>query len=199
MPESIRTFIAIELDEPIRRALENVQAQFARERNARMVRWTTPASIHITLKFLGDVEAARVPDLQRAIVEASQGIAPFTLTLRGVGAFPNPRRPNIVWVGAEGQIDLASTLANNIEMECERLGFAREERPFTPHLTIGRVKRDAAPNDRRAIGEMIERTRVEKIGELRVAQVCIMKSELRPGGSVYTRQSAIELKNDPIS
>jgi 2'-5' RNA ligase len=194
MAESIRSFIAIELDDPIRRALGDVQTKLKAERAAKSVRWIAPESIHITLVFLGDVEAGSLPVLQNAIVEACKRIPPFTLALCGVGAFPNTRRPNIIWVGAEGQVETSAELAKRIAEECVVLGFAREDRPFTPHLTIGRVKRDASQNDRRFIGEMIDRAKIEKLGELQVDHVSLMKSDLRPTGSVYTKLFAQDLK-----
>ena len=196
MAELIRSFIAIELDDNIRRALGEVQEKLQAERAAKMVRWTAPESIHITLKFLGEVDAGKMPALQNAIADACKGIAPFTLALRGVGVFPNTRRTNIVWVGAEGQVEIATELAQKIEDACVILGFAREDRPFTPHLTIGRVKRDASPDDRRFIGEMIERAQIGTLGESHVDHVSLMKSELRPGGSVYTRLMQVGLTDD---
>ena len=195
MAELIRTFIAIELNDAIRHALEDVQAQFKHEQAAHSVRWVAPDSIHITLKFLGDVDADKLSALQNALVDACKDIAPFTLVLCGVGAFPNTRRTNVVWVGAEGQGEIASQFASQIEEACVALGFAREDRPFAPHLTFGRIKRDASSSDRRFIGEMIEHAQVEKLGELRVERVSVMQSELRPAGSVYTRLASIELKN----
>jgi len=198
MGESIRTFIALELDNSLRRALADVQMQLRSARAGRYVEWVVTDNIHITLKFLGDVESGKLPALQSAIAVAGEGTPPFTLTLRGIGAFPNTRRPNIVWVGAEGQIEIAAKLAERIDDACAALGFARETRPFTPHLTIGRVKRDASPNDRKFIGEMITTATVGVLGELRVERVSVMKSELQPTGSVYTRLAEIKLqiKND---
>ncbi len=194
MAEPIRTFIAIELDDALHRALADLQAQLKRERAARYIRWVAPANIHVTLKFLGDVDADRIPALQRAIIDACIDTPPFTLTLSDVGTFPNNRRPNVVWVGASGQVETAARLANKIDDACTTLGFAREDRPFMPHLTLGRVKRDASPNDRQFVGEMITNAKVDALGDLRIERVSVVKSELRPGGSVYTRLYAVELK-----
>lgn len=194
MTELIRTFIAIELTDALRRALANAQAQFQRDRAARAVRWVAPDNIHITLKFLGDVRADQMPDVQRAVADACAGIAPFALTLGGAGAFPNTRRPNVIWIGARGQIENAAQLAQKIDDACAALGFAREERPFAPHLTLGRVQRDASPGERQQIGALIENMRVGDLGELRVDRVSVMKSELKPGGSVYTRLAEIEFQ-----
>jgi len=195
MADQIRTFIAIELDQAHHRALGDLQARFKRERNARGVRWVAPENIHLTLKFLGDVDAATVPALQRAVVDVCAGSAPFTLRIVGASAFPSTQRPNVVWVGLSGEVERAALLAKQIDDACAALGFAREERPFSPHLTLGRVKRDASPSDRRFIGEMIVNARVGDLGELRAERVIVMKSELRPGGSVYTRLAVAELGN----
>ncbi len=194
MAELIRTFLAIELDDAHHRALADLQAQLQRDHAARGVRWVAPENIHLTLKFLGDVDAAQMAALQRAAADACAGTAPFTLRIAGAGAFADTRRPNIVWVGISGEVERAARLAQKIDDVCTALGFAREARPFSPHLTLGRVKRDAPPFDRRSIGEMIVNAQVGALGELRVERVSVMKSELRPGGSVYTRLLGIELK-----
>jgi 2'-5' RNA ligase len=194
MMELIRTFIALELTDPLHRALAEVQQQFKRDRAARAIRWVAPANIHITLKFLGDMRADQMPDLQRALADACVDIALFTLTIGGAGAFPNTRRPNVVWIGARGQIENAARLAQKIDDACAALGFAREARPFAPHLTLGRVNRDASPGERQQIGALIENARVGDLGDLRVERVSVMKSELQPGGSVYTRLAAVKLE-----
>ncbi len=192
----IRTFIAIELEEVQHRALRDVQTRLIRERAARDVRWVAPDNIHLTLKFLGDVESGSLPDLQHAVADACAGTATFTLTLTGAGAFPNTRRPNVIWVGVGGAVERAAELAQKIDEACAAVGFAREERPFSPHLTLGRVKRDARPSDRQFIGEMIVNAQIGNLGELPVERVSVMKSELHPGGSVYTRLAEIQLAND---
>ena len=199
MTEPIRTFIAIELTDALHRALFEAQAQFKRDRAARAVRWVAPDNIHITLKFLGDVDADRMPALRRALADACVGSAPFTLTIGGAGAFPNPRHPNVVWIGARGQIEVAARLAQKIDDACAALGFPREERPFSPHLTLGRVKRDALPSERQLVSAMIEHAQIGDLGELRVERVSVMKSELKPGGSAYTRLSVCQLTCEPMN
>lgn len=191
--EPIRTFIAIELTDALHHALASVQTQFKRDRAARFVRWVAPENIHITLKFLGDVDADQLPAVQRAIADACADTAPFALTLGGAGAFPNTRRPNVVWIGTRGQVEIAARLAQKMDDACAALNFARDERPFAPHLTLGRVKRDASPSERQLIGALIENTPVGDLGALRVERVSVMKSVLKPGGSVYTRMAEIEL------
>ncbi len=193
MAETIRTFIAIELDEATQRALASVQAQLKRERGASAVRWVAPANIHITLKFLGDVVAAQLPAVQAAVTQACAQVTPFTLTLGGLGAFPSAQRANVIWVGAQGQIELAAQLAQRMDEACAALGFAREERPFTAHLTLGRVGREASPRDRQLISAMLAQAKVGEVGVVRVERLSVMQSMLQAGGSAYTRLSAVEL------
>lgn len=194
MAEPIRTFLAIELDDAHHRALANLQAQLQRERAARYVRWVAPENIHLTLKFLGDVESSRLPDLQRAVAKVCASAVPFALKISGAGAFPNTQRPNVIWVGVSGEVERAARSAQEIDEACAALGFAREARPFSPHLTLGRVQRDAAMGDRQKIGAMIVSANVGELGVLRVERIAMMKSELRAGGSLYTRLAALELR-----
>ncbi len=207
MTEKIRTFIAIELEDVHHQALREVLTRFKRElataknagsTTARAVRWVAPENIHLTLKFLGDVDVAVMPALQRAIADACVGIAQFTLSLNGGGAFPSTRRPNVIWVGVEGEVGCAAQLARRIDDACAVLGFAREERPFSPHLTLGRVKRDIKPSDRQFIGEMIVNAAVGELGQLHVERISVMKSELQPGGSAYTRLVEARLAGRPV-
>ncbi len=193
MAEQIRTFIAIELNDAHRRALAEVQAQLKRDPAARNVRWVAPESIHVTLKFLGGVDAGKIPAVERAVAEACSGFSPFTLTMGGLGAFPNAKRPRVLWVGIGGAVETVEQLADKIEAACNALGFAREDRPFSPHLTLGRVKREARPSDWQEIAAMIEHAQADNLGEIQVEMVSVMKSDLRPTGSVYTQLAAIPL------
>ncbi len=202
MADQIRTFIAIELDGAQKRALDDLQSQFKRERAAakfagsstsNAIRWTAGENIHLTLKFLGNVDAEKMPALQSAVTGACADALPFVLKLDGVGAFPNINRPNVVWVGVQGDVEAATKLAQKIDDACAVLGFPREERAFSPHLTLGRVKRDAITRERQSIGEMIANANARELGEFRVERVSVMKSELKPGGSVYSRLAVIEL------
>ncbi len=199
MGDPVRTFIAIELDEATRRAIGDAQAQLKHARGAHDIRWVAPENIHLTLKFLGDVDAEKMPALTRALADACASIAPFTLTFGGVGAFPNTRRPNVIWVGVAGEAETATRLSQKIDDACAGLGFAREARPLSPHLTVGRVKRDARKGrsiERPYLGEMIANAKIGALGKFRVEHVSVMKSELKPGGSVYTRLAVVQLTKD---
>ncbi|HEX7588958.1 MAG TPA: RNA 2',3'-cyclic phosphodiesterase [Anaerolineae bacterium] len=193
MTDTIRSFIAIELEEEHRRALSDLQARFQRDRAASFVRWVAAESIHLTLKFLGDVDATAMPALQRTVADACAGIAPFTLSLNGAGAFPNTRRPNVIWVGMGGQVECTALLAQRLDDACAAMGMARDDRPFSPHLTLGRVKREAKLEERQLVGRLIDLAAVGELGWLNVSRVSMMKSELRRSGSIYTRLAAVEL------
>ncbi len=197
--EQLRLFIAVELDDALRAALKRAQRQLQDEcARAKVavdaVRWVAPQNVHLTLKFLGNAERAQVPFVQNALARAAAHIAPFELAARGVGCFPNARRPNNVWVALEGEIARAALLAQRIETECAAVGFARDERGFTPHLTLGRVKRDASNGQRAALGELIKKFSPETYGNIHARAVFLIASDLQPRGPVYTILSKVEFQ-----
>jgi 2'-5' RNA ligase len=189
----IRAFIAIELDNTVHDELEKIQRRLRAEPISGLVRWVTPDSMHLTLKFLGDMDPARVPHVVAAIQTACVGIAPFEMAVRGAGCFPNYQRPNVIWAGLTGQVQPATLLAQHIEDECARLGFEPDGRPFSPHLTLGRVMREAAPPERRQIGETVRRLDINLKSIIRANEVTLIRSELKPAGSVYTPLGSVKL------
>ncbi len=194
MIEQIRSFIAIEFDNEQKRALADLQSRLKRDHDSNAIRWVVAGNIHLTLKFLGNVAADKQLALQNAVAAACAGTPPFVLKLNGVGAFPNVNRPNVVWVGVEGDVGTAIKLAQKIDQACTALGFPREERALSPHLTLGRVKRDASSRERQQISEMLAKAQARDLGECRIERVSIMKSELKPSGSVYSKLAVIDLK-----
>lgn len=190
----LRLFIAIELDAALRVRLKQIQKQLQDGQSMRNVRWVAPQNIHLTLKFLGNVNQAQVPALLDALDHAVKNIAPLTLEARGLGCFPNAKRPNIIWVGLEGDTVPTALLVRQIENECAAVGFARDERGFTPHLTLGRVKREASLTERAAVGELIQSAPVPALGTIRADAVYLIASDLRPGGPVYTTMARVALK-----
>ncbi len=183
---TLRAFIAIELDEPTLEALAVVQQRLRQQPGAQAVRWVAPGNIHLTLKFLGEIDRALAPKVGALIRACVSGEHPFTLSVAGLGAFPNLQRPNVVWAGLAGAVAAAIRIAQRLEDGCAALGIAREERPFSPHLTLGRVQRDATPDARRQIGDLIRRQPSGEISRLSVDAIHLMRSELRPSGAVYS-------------
>lgn len=183
----LRLFIAIELDDALRAALRHAQTELQNNGAANQtVRWVAPRNIHLTLKFLGNAEASRVATLQAMLARLAAEREPFVLTARGLGCFPNSRQPNNVWVGLTGDLARAALLARQLDDACAALGFARDERGFTPHLTLGRVQRHASKSERAALGELVARRKSETYGEISAQALALIASDLRPTGPVYT-------------
>ena len=186
--DAIRAFIAIELPEQIRQQLSSIEQQLqakAGDSSRRAVRWVPTGNMHLTLKFLGEVSASNVQALARMLQRQAAQHSVFELTIAGLGAFPNQRRPRVIWIGAEAPAEFSS-LQQTIEAETRALGYPAEDRPFSPHLTLGRVSRNATPRDIQRIGEALEKTAVGHLGTVRVENVNLYRSDLRPGGAVYT-------------
>jgi 2'-5' RNA ligase len=190
---TLRCFVAIALPAAVR---ESVAAHFAREgRGIAGVRWTGAPGLHLTLKFLGGVEAGRLPAVFAAVDAAADAHAAFSLQLRGAGAFPSPERPRVVWVGAGAGAAEASALAGTLEGALAPLGFAPEARPFAPHLTVGRVK--APPRDRGALPRLIAAVRDRDWGEFLVPAAQVLRSELFPAGPIYSILHEARLRAAP--
>ncbi len=192
----LRTFIAIELDEPVRLALSTVQDELKPRVPKGSVRWVDPNSIHLTLKFLGDTPKERLPELREALEAACAAMPPLDLVVEGRGCFPNFRRPNVIWVAVRDRGNVLSRLQQAIEAEVAPLGWPTEKRPFRPHLTLGRVNRRVSPQERAAIGAAVEALEIERIATLHVAEISLMRSDLRPTGAVYTRLFQVTLRED---
>lgn len=183
--EILRTFIAVELDETLRMALRGVQKKLERQMPPDGVRWVAPDGIHLTLKFLGDTPRGRVGEVDAALQQACAGFGPFAFSVEGRGCFPNFRRPRVIWVAVRDKGQVLLRLNAAIEREVAPLGWPTEERGFSPHLTLGRVTRDADGRAEAAIGAVVEKSVVELIGVQRVAAISLIQSELRPSGAVY--------------
>ena len=182
----MRTFIAIPLPEACREILEKMQRPM-RSLGAD-VRWTSIASIHLTLKFLGEVDPPVVPELASAL--RSIPAAPLGLSVRGLGAFPDLRNPRVVWCGVQGDIQRLGSLQSELEFACEKLGFEREKRAFYPHLTLGRV------NGKRNLQPLLDYIRIGTELESSFVAECVnvYKSVLMPRGAVYTILESIALR-----
>jgi 2'-5' RNA ligase len=179
--ERIRTFIAVNLTDELRAQAAAIQQELRAA--AASVKWVDPAGMHFTLKFLGGVEAGLMDRVIAGNAAAVDGQAEFDLTLHGAGAFPRPGSARVVWVGVTAGAEQMAELARRIEQAMTPLGFPPEKRPFSAHMTLGRVKAPPGPGLRDAI----ERLREAPVGTMRVTCVAVMKSELTPRGAIYTR------------
>ncbi len=178
----MRLFLAIPIDKQILDALAGVVEKLRGSRGP--VRWVRPEGMHLTLKFLGDTEPDRIEPLVQAITSGTRDIMPFPITVTGAGAYPNLRRPRVLWAGVVENSGTLKRLARNIEEEAEKLGWERESRTFSPHITIGRVKGNM--NIARLTAAMKE-IKDDHWGDQEVGELVLYSSELKPGGAVYER------------
>ena len=192
--KQVRTFIAIELDETINAALADLQEQLKAKVPQGSVRWVKPGGIHLTLKFLGDVPANRIEEIERALTQACAGFPSFSFSVGGLGCFPNPRRPRVVWVGVREESGTLAGLQKAIEDGMEKLGFAPEGRKFHAHLTLGRTQRRASSGDVRRLGQLVTEMEIGELGQMEARAVSLMKSDLKPTGAVYTRLAEARLE-----
>ena len=192
--KQIRTFVAIELDETISAALTDLQEQLKADVPRGSVRWVRPEGIHLTLKFLGDVSVARIEELEQALTQACTPCPVFSFSVGGLGCFPNPRRPRVIWVGVQEGGGTLKRLQEAVEHGMEKLGFAPEGRRFDAHLTVGRTQQRASSGDVRLLGQLVSETEVGRLGQMEVQAVSLIKSDLRPSGAVYTRLAEVRLE-----
>ena len=191
--EQVRSFIAIELPDEVKLGLTQLQAQL-KSGNQPSVKWVDPHGVHLTLKFLGNIPADRIGDITGAMEKAAQGISPFHLEIKDLGVFPNLRRVQVAWVGISGQVDRLCHLQQHIDSNLALLGFAPESRPFTPHLTLARLRDRASSDERQRFGQLIANTRFEAAFTFEVETINLMRSQLTREGAIYSRISSVGLK-----
>lgn len=184
----MRCFFCIELDPPTRQQLAHV-IQRLRDAPAQ-VRWVEPSLLHVTLKFLGEVDASRIPALQAIAQQVAAPCEPFALALNRLGAFPHLERARVIWAGAQQTPAPLANVAVALEEELSALGFAREQKPFTVHVTLGRV-REENPRALRVLGEQVRAVALAPM-TVRVEKIILMESVLRPQGPAYTPLFAVE-------
>lgn len=191
-PEQIRSFIAIELPLEAKEGLARLRKELERGEH-KFVKWVNLGSIHLTLKFLGNIPFKRVTEITEAMEGAAQGISPFHLEISGLGAFPSLGQARVFWVGIGGEMDKLSRLQQNIDSALAALGFAKEERSFVPHLTLARIREGASLPERKSFGELVGSTIFEDKYHIEVEAISLMRSQLTPAGAIYTCLSAIGL------
>ena len=192
MTDKLRAFIAVELPEAVvddlRRAITHIRG--AGIPNLRTVR---PEGIHLTLKFLGDIESSQVEPVSEAMIEASRDVQPFRLHLGETGAFPNFQRPRVLWAGVDGQIESLRRLQQSIEKALEGLGVERERREFNPHLTLARIRGGASEEDGQKVAQTLSETHLDDSLSIPVDSISLIRSTLTPEGAVYDRLSSAPL------
>ncbi|MBW1841591.1 MAG: RNA 2',3'-cyclic phosphodiesterase [Deltaproteobacteria bacterium] len=188
MSNIIRTFIAVEIPEKIISSIARVQKSI--KDYGFKIRWVRPESMHLTLKFLGNIEAADTEKVGRAVFAAAKTYPTLSLQVKGIGIFPGLRRPRVVWVGITGQLETLGRLQETLDKKLEAIGFPKEKRPFKGHLTLGRIKKKIDPN---TFIEALNTCKNFETETFTADRVVLYKSELKASGAVYTELMSARL------
>ena len=188
MPETIRTFIAFALPDKILSALDRVQRDL--KACGLRAKWVRVQGIHLTLKFLGDIEAHQVDPVADKMAAAVRGIDPFLLGAKGIGVFPNIRRPRVLWTGLAGDLKPLADLQRMIDAALSDIGFTREKRTFKGHLTLARFK---GRTDSRQVAHALEAFAGFETPTFTAQQLVLFKSQLEPTGAVYSQLKQVPL------
>jgi len=188
----LRAFIAVELPIEIRQAACAATSKLRKE-IGELVRWVPLENMHLTLKFLGDVAPSNMDMLSQMLRAETELFNCFDLGLNGLGSFPSPKRPRVIYIGIQAPAALES-LYRGIESASRRLGYESEERGFSPHLTLGRVKQNVTATEQQMIRRALEQTKIDSLGTARVDSVQLFKSDWKPTGSVYTQLYSAPLR-----
>lgn len=182
MSEMIRSFIAIELPESLHKELADLQ-KILKKSNAD-VKWVNPENIHITLKFLGNCAPEQIKDIQKLLDDFTKGLIPFPIKVKAIGAFPKLDFPRVIWVGIDEPTGKLKEIAQNLDNAVSKLGFEKENREFTAHLTLGRVR---SPKNKDKLKELIVKTPFASSIDIKADKIVLFKSTLTPAGSTYTK------------
>ena len=190
--ESLRAFISVHMSDEARERL--VQAIDSLSRlGLSGVRWVRPEGMHVTLKFLGNIDPSMVEKVTEAIKLAARDTKPFALALSQPGGFPTLGDPRVLWVGLAGDLEPLCSLQRAVESQMRRLSFPREKRRFSPHITLGRVREGTRVGERHRIGDAFSRIGVDDVSPWRVGTVHLMRSTLTPAGAIYSRLAQVSL------
>ncbi|HVM70226.1 MAG TPA: RNA 2',3'-cyclic phosphodiesterase [Anaerolineales bacterium] len=190
----LRAFIAVEIPVEIQNAIADNTASLRSALPSPLVRWVARQNVHLTLKFLGDVSPDNLKRLAETLKVESGSLEPFDISVAGLGAFPSQKRARVIWIGLDAPPALL-TLQHEVDAVAAQLGYPREERPFSPHLTIGRVAQNASASDLQRIRTALEAVKVGVLGSAHVQAIHIFKSDLRPGGSVYSLLYTLSMRS----
>jgi len=179
--DTLRAFIAIEMPGLVADAVR--RSQQALQKDGIRLRWVRPENVHLTLRFLGDISAATIQAVREAMERSVFGRQPFFLRLSGIGVFPGLKHPKVIWLGLQGQVDLLDDLYRNLSAFLAEQGIPRAERPFKGHLTIGRAK---GRLDSENLEAVLLRQAAFETDDFAADSICLFKSDLTPGGAVYT-------------
>ncbi|MBN1664634.1 MAG: RNA 2',3'-cyclic phosphodiesterase [Deltaproteobacteria bacterium] len=179
---TVRAFLACDPPEEVRRGIAAIQNRLKKQFGS-AVRWVRPEGIHLTLKFFGDIPMNAVETIGGVVHEQVRGLSSLSLQVQKIGVFPNAGRPRVIWLGITGDVGRLVALQKKIDAGLQICGFDKEDRAFSPHLTLGRVK---SPQGMAGLGKVIEEGNAAA-GEFQASELILFKSDLKPDGAVYTK------------
>lgn len=189
---SIRCFIAVKLPQDVLQELADVQRELM-SRSRVSVKWVAVENMHLTLKFLGDITPTQVEPVVQGIQQAVSALHSFSVAIEGAGVFPNPQRVQVIWIGLSGEVSALASLQKNIDTKLQSLGFPCENRAFTPHLTIGRVREHVPLTERKSLGETVNNLTLITGKRFIIDRVYLVKSVLSSRGPAYTDIASVPL------
>ncbi|HXF84616.1 MAG TPA: RNA 2',3'-cyclic phosphodiesterase [Anaerolineales bacterium] len=182
----LRTFIAVDIPSHLQQTIQEQTKVLRQTIGDSSVRWVPAHNIHLTLKFVGDISPSNVDLLAQTLKREAELIPAFEIQVGGLGSFPSLKRPRVLFIGVQAPAELEA-LRRGIEAGAVKLGYTADEREFSPHLTIGRVRQHISTSDLLTIRRALEATKIDSLGTVRVDSIHLYKSDLNPNGSIYTR------------
>ena len=177
----MRTFIAIQIPDIVKSELIQITDKLKSSRAD--LKWVKPEGIHLTLKFLGNIDEQKATEVKEVLNKVVKAEVPFEIRLEGLGAFPKPAFPRVIWAGVKEGAQNTINLAKNLEEQLEKIGFEKERRSFYPHLTLGRLR---SPQNKGKLSNLLESTKFKSSSIIKVARLNLIQSTLTPTGAIYT-------------
>ena len=194
-PETLRAFIAVPLPPAITQQLADVQRRLRRGCPEQAMSWVKPENVHLTLFFLGDILPERQAPVETALSVVARHARPLTFSVQGAGAFPNLNRPRVIWVGLQEPTGQLALLHRAVSEAMANAGFQPEDRRFSPHLTLGRIRQRASREDAQTVGEAVRRAEVGHLGDATVEEMILFRSVLKSLGAEYTPLARFAIEN----
>ncbi len=188
----IRSFISIAIDTKVQEKIKVLQQQLIKKITSpgTKISWVKAETIHLTLKFLGDIPTKKTEPILRSLHQAAEGVEAFSFKVTGLGVFPNLKAPRVIWIGISDGLESLKILQGRIEQELNRLGFPKEKKKFSPHLTLGRIR---SLSNASSLTDLLRKIASPEAGISAVHGIRLMKSDLRPLGAIHTEIGWISL------
>jgi 2'-5' RNA ligase len=191
----VRLFIAIDLSPTLRERISNEISRLTRLLGSEDVRWVKASNIHLTLKFLGETQENMVDRIKDKLEIIASQFPSFEFQIGEFGCFPNLRKPRVIWIGVQEQRGVLKKMYQAIETDLETLGFKKEGRPFSAHLTLGRLRKNITSSNLRGLSERLEGVQIENLATEMVQEICLIRSILHPSGAEYTHLGVYRLQD----